>query len=111
MSTTELPDLALGDADNVDTGGIMSRVTAELHEIAAAFDRASEASHPTMELLEASRAIQSALVSLGNWRGSQDDGLFPVATTDADPLTLQQAWRAARPADPLDARRSSWPDV
>ena len=107
MSTTEVPDLAL---DNVDTSRIMDRVTAELHDIAAAFDRASEASHPNMELLEASRAIQSALVSLSNWSGSHDDGA-PVTNPAAGPLTLQEAWIAARLADPSDDRRSTWPDV
>lgn len=52
-----------------DANGAMSQVRAELRKIAAAVDRVSDISHPTMELLEASRAIQSALVSLANWNG------------------------------------------
>jgi hypothetical protein len=53
-----------------ETNGAMNQVRAELRRIAAAVDRVSDLSHPTMELLEASRAIQSALVSLGNWSGA-----------------------------------------
>lgn len=53
-----------------ETNGAMNQVRAELRKIAAAVDRVSDISHPTMELLEASRAIQSALVSLGNWSGA-----------------------------------------
>ncbi|HEX3839190.1 MAG TPA: hypothetical protein VHU85_00215 [Acidimicrobiales bacterium] len=60
-----------------ETNGAMNQVRAELREIAAAVDRVSDLSHPTMELLEASRAIQSALVSLGNWSGSTS-GEAPV---------------------------------
>jgi hypothetical protein len=57
-------------AVGADTNGAMNQVRAELRRIAAAVDRVSDISHPTMELLEASRAIQSALVSLGNWSGA-----------------------------------------
>jgi hypothetical protein len=53
-----------------ETRGAMNQVRAELRKIAAAVDRVSDIPHPTVELLEASRAIQSALVSLGNWSGA-----------------------------------------
>jgi hypothetical protein len=107
MSTTEASELALG---NLDPSRVMSWVTAELNEIAAAVDRAMQQSRPTMELLEASRAIRNALVSLSNWSGSRDDGIR-AANPDAGTLTLQEAWAAARLADPLDARRSTGLDA
>jgi hypothetical protein len=55
--------------ERADTNRAMNQVRAELRKIAAAVDRFSDISHPTVELLEASQAIQSALVSLGNWSG------------------------------------------
>lgn len=67
MSDVETAKAVLVGAD---TNGAMNQVRAELWTIAAAVDRVSDISHPTMELLEASRAIQSALVSLGNWSGA-----------------------------------------
>ncbi|HWE69779.1 MAG TPA: hypothetical protein VG205_05425, partial [Acidimicrobiales bacterium] len=67
MNDVETAKAALVGAD---ANGAMTQVRAELRKIAAAVDRVSDISHPTMELLEASRAIQSALVSLGNWNGS-----------------------------------------
>ncbi|HEV3264488.1 MAG TPA: hypothetical protein VG014_03130 [Acidimicrobiales bacterium] len=103
MSTIEVPDVALG---GIDTDGVMHRVTGGLHDIAAEIDRMSEASLPNMDLLEASRAIQSALVSLSNWNGSDNDRI-PVVLPDTGPLTLSEAWIAARLADPLDARRTA----
>lgn len=106
MSTIEVPDVALG---TIATSREMRRVTAELYEVAAAVDRVSEVSHPSMELLEASRAIRSALVSLSNSSGFRDAGI-PVPMSAAGGITLQDAWIAARPAEPSDAGRSSWLD-
>jgi hypothetical protein len=51
----------------------MNQVRVELRKIAAVVDRVSEASRPTMELLEARRAIQNALVSLSNGSGTPVD--------------------------------------
>ena len=107
MSTTEAPSLGLS---RIDTSRVMHQVTAELSEIASAVDRVSESSHPTMELLEASRAIQSALVSLSHWNGSHNDEV-PVANADAATLTLSEAWIAARLHDPWDIPRSTWVDA
>ncbi|HEX3564121.1 MAG TPA: hypothetical protein VHU17_02005 [Acidimicrobiales bacterium] len=63
-------ETAKGALARAETNGAMNQVRAELRRIAAAVDRVSDISHPTVELLEASRAIQSALVSLGNWSGT-----------------------------------------
>jgi hypothetical protein len=98
MSTTEALDVTTG---NVDISPIMDRVTAELNDIAAAVDRVSEVSHPTVELLEASRAIQSALVSLSNWNGSHEERVQESGAGTAM-LTLSDAWIAFRPHDPWD---------
>jgi hypothetical protein len=54
----------------VDMDGVISQVTAELSTLAATVDGVSEAATPTMELLEASRAIQTALVLLNDWRSA-----------------------------------------
>jgi hypothetical protein len=107
MSTTEVPDAAL---DGIDTDRVIHRVASELHDIAAEIDRVSETSRLSVDLLEASRAIQSALVSLSNWSAPGHDPI-PEVLSDTGSLTLQDAWIAARLADPLDARRSTWPDV
>ena len=44
---------------------VLSLMAAELSSIAAGIDRVIEASHPTMELLEASRSIHKAILLLG----------------------------------------------
>jgi hypothetical protein len=44
-----------------------------LSTIAAAVDRLGQMSDPTMELLEASRAIHNALVFLSDWSGGVGD--------------------------------------
>ncbi|HEY1988214.1 MAG TPA: hypothetical protein VGG43_02010 [Acidimicrobiales bacterium] len=103
MSTTEAPEVISGDAD---TSRVMHRVTAELGEIAAVVDRVSEVSPPTVELLEARRAIQSALVSLGNWNGSHE-AREQVSGAGTAMLTLSDAWIAFRPHDPWDRVRST----
>jgi hypothetical protein len=103
VSTTEAPEVMAG---NGDTRRVMHRVTAALNDIAAVVDRVSELSHPTMELLEARRAIQSALVSLSNWNGS-DDERVPVRGAATAMLTLSDAWIAFRPHDPWDRVRST----
>jgi hypothetical protein len=101
MDKTEAPG---SGPDGADTGGLMQRVTAELGEIAAAIARVSQTSSPTVELLEASRAIQSALVSLSNWNGSHDERVQTTGTGSAT-MTLRDAWIAFRPHDPWDRLR------
>jgi hypothetical protein len=115
MSTIEIPGVDRIEIPGVESGNmeasrVMHRVTEELSEIAVAVDRVSEASHPTMELLEASRAIQSALVSLNNWRELHGTWI-PAMKFSAGSSTLKEAWIAARFADPLDGPRSIWMDV
>jgi len=105
MDRTEAAELASGDAE---TGKIVHRVTAELGEIAAEVARVSEASSPNMELLEASRAIQSALVSLSNWNGSDDKR---VEMSGAARLTLRDAWIAFGPHESWDRVRPTPLDV
>jgi hypothetical protein len=51
----------------IDRHGLMSQVTAELKAIAATVDRIADAYPPTVELLEASHAVQTALVLLNDW--------------------------------------------
>jgi hypothetical protein len=46
---------------------VMCQVVVDLSTIAAAVDGVSATSTPTMELLEAGRAIQTALVLLSDW--------------------------------------------
>jgi hypothetical protein len=50
-------------AARVDTNRVVCQVKAQLISIASTVDRVSEPSAPTVELLEASRAIQTAPVS------------------------------------------------
>ncbi|HWD52196.1 MAG TPA: hypothetical protein VG412_07335 [Acidimicrobiales bacterium] len=103
MDKTEAPAHGLA---NADTGGLMQRLTAQLGEIAAAVAGVSETSSPAIELLEASRAIQSALVSLSNWDGSHDER-GRTSGAGAATVTLRDAWIAFRPHDPWDRLRST----
>jgi hypothetical protein len=52
--------------------GLLLQATTDLSGIAATVDRVGENFDPTMELLEASRALHNALVFLSDWSG---DGL------------------------------------
>jgi hypothetical protein len=90
--------------DGADTSGVIPRVTAELAEIAAAVARVSRTLSPTVELLEASRAIQSALVSLSNWDGSHHERVEATGAGMAT-MTVRDAWIAFRPHDPWDRVR------
>ena len=54
----------------IDRHGLMCQMTAELRAIAATVDRVSDACPPTVELLEASHAIQTALVLLNDWKSA-----------------------------------------
>ena len=103
MSTIEGPDAEMG---NGDTSGVMQRVTAELGEIAAEIARVIATASPTMELLEASRAIQSALVSLSSWNGSREERV-QVTGAGTAMVTLSDAWMAFHPNDPWDRVRST----
>ncbi|MGH9097436.1 MAG: hypothetical protein ACRDWB_08430 [Acidimicrobiales bacterium] len=103
MGGSEVPELA---SDGADAIGAMHRVIAELGEIAAEVARVLAVASPTMELLEASRAIQSALVSLSDWNGSHDERV-PVSGAGTAMLTLSDAWMAFRPHDPWDRVRST----
>jgi hypothetical protein len=67
-----------GSASNDDTSGILYQVTADLTAIAAVVDRASEASDPMMDLLEASRALHTALVFLSRWSSARGDEIQMV---------------------------------
>jgi hypothetical protein len=60
-------------ADRLDTSTeVLYEVTAELSNIAAALDHATEIFKSTPDVLAASRAIHSALVLLRDWSGSRD---------------------------------------
>ena len=58
------------DVIDADARGLINQAKAELRAIAAAVDRVSEVSHPTVELLDARRAIYTALVVLNDWQSS-----------------------------------------
>jgi hypothetical protein len=58
------------DLIDADARGVINQAKAELSAIAAAVDRVSEVSHPTVELLDARRAIYTALVVLNDWQSS-----------------------------------------
>lgn len=107
MSTTEVPDVEMGD---IDTSLVMHRLAAELNEIAAEIGRLSAIASPTMEFLEASRAIQSALVSLSNWDESHDEKA-PKSGADSAMPTLSDAWIAFGPHEPWDRVRPTPLDV
>jgi hypothetical protein len=64
---------AHGDVATGDASPLLYRATSDLSIIAAAVDRVGEMSDPTMELLEASRAIHNALVFLSDWSGDRVD--------------------------------------
>jgi hypothetical protein len=66
-------DASQSGASGNDLSRVLHEATAELSNIAVAVDRASEVPNPTMEILEASRAIHSALVFLSDWSGSVSD--------------------------------------
>jgi hypothetical protein len=67
MDKAEIPGVAV---IKVDMDGVISQVAAELSTLAATVDGVSGAAAPTMELLEASRALQTALVLLNDWRSA-----------------------------------------
>jgi hypothetical protein len=64
-----------------DPRRVLHEATVELSNIATAVDLASDVPNPTMEILEASRAIHSALVFLSDWSGSVSDDV-PAAGAD-----------------------------
>jgi hypothetical protein len=57
-----------------DPSALLYQATTDLSTIAAAVDLVGEMFDPTMELLEASRALHNALVYLSDWSGD-DRGL------------------------------------
>jgi hypothetical protein len=80
-----VPEETMADIDgsefgsaSTDTSGILYQVTADLTAIAAVVDRASEASNPMMDLLEASRALHTALVFLSRWSSARGDEIQMV---------------------------------
>ena len=54
-------------------GGLVCKATADLISIGAMVECLYDPSHPSMELLEAKRAIHNALVALGAWSGALDN--------------------------------------
>lgn len=53
-----------------DARGLLLQATTDLSGIAATVDRVGKMFDPTMELLEASRALHNALVFLSDWSGA-----------------------------------------
>jgi len=51
-------------------GGLLDKATTDLISVAAIIDCIYDPSHPSMELLEAKRAVHNALVVLGAWDGA-----------------------------------------
>ena len=63
-----------------NTAELLDRAMAELIGVATLIDLLDDASHPSMELYEASRTVQNAIVALRNWGRSRADDALAVRT-------------------------------
>jgi hypothetical protein len=72
MSQITTPSVA---ACSTDSHATVSTVMTELTAIAEVIERVGEVSDPTVELLEASRAVHNALVYLSGWSGTRKDAI------------------------------------
>ena len=75
---------------------LLGKATAELSDVAAIVDGLTRVSEPTMELIEAKRAVHSALVSLG----ALDAAIRSVAPAEVSPrgpCVSQEGKGAGRP--------------
>jgi len=73
-----------GSAGSTDSGVRLRQAIIELSSVAAIVDRLCDASHPSMELLDASRSVHNALVFLDEFGGSPGDhspGARPLVCT------------------------------
>jgi hypothetical protein len=66
-------DARHGEVAGGDERTLLYEATSDLSTIAAAVDRVGKMSDPTMELLEVSRALHTALVVLNDWSGGGGD--------------------------------------